>query len=137
LFEIKNNVEDIEYLIEKILETERTLGRSDVVINMESTGVYHLPLYSALSEIMEKVSNGQKRQVNPEDLISLAEDSIRCDVADRGALFGLKLIMEDIEYLDRRIEYIDGEIKVYWDNVKNHLYFPTFPGYDQSCGSTY
>jgi hypothetical protein len=38
--------------------------------------------------------------------------------------------MEDIEYLDRRIEYIDGEIKVYWDNVKNHLYFPTFPGID-------
>jgi transposase len=53
LFEIKNKVEDIEYLIEKILEAERTLGKSDVVINMESTGVYHLPLYSALSKIFQ------------------------------------------------------------------------------------
>jgi transposase len=49
LFEIKNKVEDMEYLIEKILEVYRTLGKSDVVINMESTGVYHFPLYSALS----------------------------------------------------------------------------------------
>jgi hypothetical protein len=77
---------------------------------------------------MAKASNGQKCQVNPEDLIGLAEESIRCDIADRGALFGLKLIMEDIEHMDRRIEHIDEEIGIYWDKIKGHLYFPTFSG---------
>lgn len=252
VFEIFNKVEDVEYLIERIYEIERIIGSADIVANMESTGVYHLPIYSALSrifqtniyqpkqvkdrssknirksktdkrdaktlskihleipppqtdysdkdmydvrelirlrfkykdtrtnfkkkfrtnlcvvfpnfdslfkdpyaavpwallklcptpqdvlrigvkgisEVMATAAKGQKCKVNPEELVKLVEESIRCDVADRGALFGLKMIMEDIEYMDSRIEIIDREIKVYWDKVKNDLYFPTFPGID-------
>jgi transposase len=83
-----------------------------------------------ISEIMEKVSNGQKLKVSPDDFLKLAETTIRCDISDRGALFTLPMIMEDIEHFDRRIEQIDQEIKIYWDKIKNDLYFPTFPGID-------
>jgi transposase len=51
IFTIGNTVEDIEYLIEKILGVEKYIGESDVIINIESTGIYHLPLYSALSKM--------------------------------------------------------------------------------------
>jgi transposase len=252
VFTIHNKVKDIEYLIEKVLEVEKELGQSDVVVNMESTGIYHLPLYSAISKIfqtniyqpkqvkdrsrknirkcktdkrdartlsrihleipppqtdysdremydireiirqrfcykdirinlknkfrrnlcvvfpnfdtlfkdpyasvpwnllkicptpeevlrlgtqeiskiMEEISKGQQLRVTPQDLIKLSEESIRCDIMDRGSLFGLKMLMEDIEYLDRRIEQIDKEIEVYWNKIKKTLYFPTFPGLD-------
>ena len=252
IFTIGNTVEDIEYLIEKIIEAEKIIGESDVVINIESTGIYHLPLYSALSKIfntniyqpkqvkeqskknirksktdkrdartlsrihleiqppetgysdkemydireiirqrfkykdirtnlkkkfrrnlcivfpnfdslykdpyaavawnllknyptpedvmrsgtdeisriMEDASNGQKLKVGPEDLMKLAETTIQCDISNQGALFGLKMLMEDIEHFDRRIEQMDQEIIIYWDKIKNDLYFPTFPGID-------
>lgn len=252
IFTIGNTVKDIEYIVEKILEIEKDIGESDVVINMESTGIYHFPLYSSLSkifniniyqpkqvkdqskknirksktdkrdakilskihleipppetdysdkemydvreiirqrfsykdirtnlkkkfrrnlhivfpnfdslyedpyasvpwnliknfptpedvlqadiseisEIMKDSSRGQKLKVQPDDLINLAETTIRCDISDRGALFTLRMLMEDIEHLDIRIEQIDQEIKVYWDKIKKDLYFPTFPGID-------
>jgi hypothetical protein len=79
---------------------------------------------------MREVSNGQKLKVSPDDLMKLAETTIRCDISDRGALFTLPMIMEDIEHFDRRIEQIDQEIKIYRDKIKNDLYFPTFPGID-------
>ncbi|TFH40260.1 MAG: IS110 family transposase [ANME-2 cluster archaeon] len=252
VFTIHNKLKDVEYLAEKVLEVENKLGKADVVINMESTGIYHLPLYSVISKIfktniyqpkqvkdmssknirksktdkrdartlsrihleipppqtdygdremydireiirqrfsykdirtnlknkfrrnlsivfpnfdtlfknpyasvpwnllkicptpedvlrlgvqdiskiMEKASRGQKLRVTPQDLIKLTEESIRCDIMDRGALFGLKALMEDIEYLDRRIKQIDNEIEIYWNKIKRTLYFPTFPGLD-------
>jgi len=251
-FVIHNFQKDIEYLIEKIFEVESEIGKSDIVINLESTGVYHLPLYSGLSkifqtniyqpkqikdrssknirksktdkkdaktlsrihleitpphtnyddkemydireiirqrfcykdirtnlkkkfrrnlsivfpnfdslfknpytnvawnllktcptpedvirlgrdeisEIMKKAAKGQNLKVKPEDLIKLAEETIQCDISNRGSLFGLKTLMEDVEYFDKRIEQIDQEIKIYWDKVRRNLYFPTHPGID-------
>ena len=62
IFTIGNTVKDIEYLTEKVLEAEKDIGESDVIINMESTGIYHLPLYSALSK-MFNVNIYQPKQV--------------------------------------------------------------------------
>lgn len=154
LFDINNKVEDIEYLVEKILKRDaRTLSRIHLEITPPKTDYSDKEMYDVreiirlkykdlrtnlkkkfrrnlcvvfpnfdtlfkdpyaavpwallktcptpedvlrlgikgLSEIMAKASNGQKCQVSPEDVIKLAEESIRCNVADRGTLFGLKL----------------------------------------------
>ena len=57
-FEITNKKADLEMLYE-IIESikSKTSGNSDVVFGMEATGIYSLPLYSALKGTAIKSSS--------------------------------------------------------------------------------
>lgn len=55
-FKIKNSKADLGYLYETIERIKSKIpGNSDVVFGMEATGIYSLPLYSALKRDGYKV----------------------------------------------------------------------------------
>ena len=64
-FKIANNKADLEKLYETIESIKfRTQGKSDVVFGMEATGIYSLPLYSALKRDGHKVKLYNPIQTN-------------------------------------------------------------------------
>ena len=64
-FKIRNNKADLGHLYETIEGImSRTSGNSDVVFGMEATGVYSLPLYSALTRDGHKVKLYNPIQTN-------------------------------------------------------------------------
>jgi transposase len=64
-FEIANNKADLGHLYETIERIKsKTPGKSDVVFGMEATGIYSLPLYSALKRDGYKVKLYNPIQTN-------------------------------------------------------------------------
>ena len=64
-FKIANNKADLGHLYETIEQIRsRTPGKSDVVFGMEATGIYSLPLYSALKRDGHKVKLYNPIQTN-------------------------------------------------------------------------
>jgi len=64
-FRITNNKADLGYLYETISRIRsKTPGNSDVVFGMEATGIYSLPLYSALKRDGYKVKLYNPIQTN-------------------------------------------------------------------------
>ena len=64
-FEITNKKADLEMLYETVESIKRNIpGNSDVVFGMEATGIYSLPLYSALKRDGYKVKLYNPIQTN-------------------------------------------------------------------------
>lgn len=140
IFVIRNVMTDIEKLRTKITTIEKQIGEKiEVVVNIESSGIYHIPVYCGLNEHYN-VNIYQPRQTSEE-----GKKNIRRQKTDkRDALTLSKIHLTQTPpmttYSDKEMANIKKIVRVMYKlkdqrtNLKKllrHLLHLSFPGFDR------